>query len=1295
MNISDFLPKYPNINQEKKDILNPYENNFYESLFRKKEFYDERYEKNSKPEILSEKGQLMKHQKLIARFLSSHTMYDSLLLVHSMGSGKTCSAIGAIEQIKSETSQFKGAYIFAKGVGLLDNFIKELRDKCTGGQYVPEGFGESTGFKKYGELSEKETVIRTRKLYEEYYHFKFGKNKPTTFQTFTKHLRKLKDDDITSIYSNHIIVLDEVHNLREKGDDSEKMYDQFHRFLHLIKNCKILLLSGTPMKDTPDEISSVMNLLLPLDKQLPVGDIFLSEFLDNKGENLYTVKKNKIQELKESFKGRVSFVKSVQSSIKKKFIGNKEGKLKHLIVKAVNMSEFQTKAYENAINLDSQGNVGVYYNARQASLLVFPDGTYGQGTKKGGGFDKYVTKTESTKMLKSKMKNVKPTYSYKLNPNFIKELKGKDNEETLKNLEKYSCKYADVIRSILITQDKCCFIYSELVTGSGSIIFSKILELFTVDGKSFTEANGKESTNGLRYALLTFKTAGPKKIHNIINRFNRVDNMHGNIIKILIGSKVVSEGVSFSNIQEEYILTPWFNYSETDQAIARGIRLGSHKALLNAGGNPTVYISQMVAIPTKSNSLVIDLYMYEIAEDKDVTIQGILRLLMESAFDCVFNYYRNHSNGVKMSRDCEYKNCDYVCDGIDMKNIDGLNKDEIDYSTYQLYYSDPKVNSIRKRLDKLFKKYNELDFKTIFNILGDEYSEQEVKNALIIIFKNTIFLKDYEVYSKSNVKKIMNKIEKLFQVYFRLSFDNIIKNIKGFTQFEILTALKNIIDENIIIKNKYGFTSYMKEDKNIYFLVNSLSVKSDSFSDYYSRSPNILNDKSFENILYETQTTLMPIFIKKLCKITNSIVFSKLIKTIPEEVQELFIETAILSKQKNKKDTLIRQFVLEYFVNYINQIGNMWVSNKLNDGETLRCLTDEKWDDCDETYEEKIKERDMERKGVLEQNPWGYYGKYNPEKNTFNIVNVNEQIKKQKQDLEEKTKELDEFVKSGDITEQDKEEELKLFSLDSRNIYSGKNCKNWGKPLLQKMIITVFKLDYPEDFKKNTQETKLRDDVKKINDKIVLYKEDELKELSIDDLKRVLYWTSKENKIQNLCEAIKKWFSETKWDGFNMLIPDKQAGTYGHKKKEKETDKEKIDFRILTIIPINSPEEFKQYSKDIEKLMDDCFNIKKYKAEISSYRWVFIFRKKKIVGFFIIDTKNVILNVCIGKNYRRKGIGKLGIQTALGNVCPGINPKLFVDNRGNTYTKLIKMYTDFGFTIVSNDEKTTTMEFKC
>ena len=681
--------------------------------------------------------------------------------------------------------------------------------------------------------------------------------------------------------------------------------------------------------------------------------------------------------------------------------------------------------------------------------------------------------------------------------------------------------------------------------------------------------------------------------------------------------------------------------------------------------------------------------------------------MMESAIDCSLNYFRNSSpDGFEGKRECEYQDCNYVCTGVDTDQIiEGLKPEDIDYSTFQLYYSDPKVNDVRKKIDKLFKKYNELDFKTILNNLENEHTEQEIRNALTTLIQrkgDKMTLKDYnKIYGLSNVRKIMSKVEVFFRFHFKLNFDRIVELLNtdsSFTQFEIITALKNMIDENIIIKNKYGFPSYLRENNNVYFLVNGLSIKSDPLSDYYSKVPNIITHKRFEDILGEVQTDLMPVFIEKLSKITKQNAFSRLIKAVPEEIQEMFIESAILSQQKKiELSTDIRKFILEYFVNYIHDIEGVWVSNRLNDGETLRCLEKgkEKWKDCDETFDEKIKQKESQRKNILETNPWGYYGKYNPEKNTFNIVNVKEQLKKQEDDLKKKIEELDALVKTGEITEDDKKDFLEDFSQDARNVYSGKNCNNWAKPSLQKIAILTLKLDYPEDFRDNSDKEELREEVKKIKNISFLYDDEEtIDKLKTGQLKRTIFWMSKENKIDELCKAIKNWFANTKWKGVDMLIPDKQIGGYGHKKKEK-TEEKKIDFRIESIIPKNDPEKFKTYAKDIEKLINECFNRKDYKAEIDSKRWVLTFRKSKLVSVLALDSKNVIWNVCVAKNYRRQGIGKKSLEEAVGYSCPAVNPKLYVDNTGKTYTKLIKMYTEYGFTIISNDGKTTTMEFKC
>ena len=85
MNIEDFLPKYSNIDNSDINELNLYDN-FYDSIFKKKEFYENRLSEDDA--FPKQKGTLTKYQKTVTRFLSSNTPYDKLFLIHDMGYGK-------------------------------------------------------------------------------------------------------------------------------------------------------------------------------------------------------------------------------------------------------------------------------------------------------------------------------------------------------------------------------------------------------------------------------------------------------------------------------------------------------------------------------------------------------------------------------------------------------------------------------------------------------------------------------------------------------------------------------------------------------------------------------------------------------------------------------------------------------------------------------------------------------------------------------------------------------------------------------------------------------------------------------------------------------------------------------------------------------------------------------------------------------------------------------------------------------------------------------------------------------
>lgn len=632
MEIVDFMPKYPYLFHEDEVLLNPYSSNFNDVIVSKKEFADLSLD----PVESIEKGEKFKHQTLISRFLSSETPYNELLLFHEMGTGKTCTVIETIEKLKENTSM-KGALILAKGDGIIKNFKNELIFTCTDGRYKPVNSNE---------LTEREFAIRSNKLIESFYVF-------STFAVFASTLAKMSDIEIVNQFSHFIIVMDEVHNIRDK--DSKKtsvdVFKQFHRMFHLIKNAKIVLMSGTVMKDAPFEFASIMNLILPLELQFSTEKEFMKEYFINGVFNT-----DKIEDFKTRIKGRVSYLKSMISKVPKVFIGQKLGSLNHFTVFPDYMSEFQEKSYQHAYSLDSlQKEKSFFSKSRQAILFVFPDGTYG---KEGFNQSRFFN-------VKKKPTKTKGKFSiyYTLGSDLVNAI-----DKNLDKLAQYSSKFANTIKTILDSQPSKSLVYCEFVNGSGSILFSKILEQF-----GFEEFKKPTTEKKLRYILLTQKTTSYRNLHRLINHFNSKKNDKGEIISVIIGSRVIGEGLTFKNITHEFILTPHWNYSETVQVIARGWRVNSHTV------NPkpkNIKIYQQVSICSGSTPSI-DLQMYEIAEHKDVLMKQIERVVKEAAFDCPLFFKRNHITGYDGMRECEYTACEYTCDG---------KQTDIDSITYNLFF---------------------------------------------------------------------------------------------------------------------------------------------------------------------------------------------------------------------------------------------------------------------------------------------------------------------------------------------------------------------------------------------------------------------------------------------------------------------------------------------------------------------------------------------------------------------------------------------------------------------------------
>lgn len=622
MQIEDFIPYYPYTTDSE----------FNNEIYKKKEFGD----------VTDLSSLALTHQTRISRYMSTYTIYDSLFVFHEMGTGKTCTAVNTIENIFKQNSNIKRALIILKGQSLIDNFINEIITVCAKDKYA-----------HLQNTQRLRTKLRSR------YEF-------TTYEVFSK---SIKSKAYSSQYNDYIIVIDEIHNIiTEKKEE----YKVIHNFLHDVKNCKILLMSGTPMTNYPYEFSDIMNLILPLDMQIPTGKEFMELFYKNNNINQQT-----IQILKKKIRGKVSYLKSSISDVDKVFIGKTMGKLIELKIFPTFMKNIQLSAYTKLSLKDSD----LFIAIRQAALFVFPDGSSGSS-----GFNKYIMKIENrNKLGESKNKYI------------IKDETFKQQCRNIETLEKFSSKYANIINNLQENSKELSLIFSEFVEGSGIVLFSKILEMY-----GFVRSTGKDTTKGKRYAIISNLTTSLKQTRNILKLFNDSSNRYGEYIQVILGSKVISEGFTLKNVSQVHILTPHWNYSEIDQTIARAYRLFSHDALIADGIKPILKIYQHVSMP-EQNTLNIDLKMYEVSEQKDILIKKLERVIKESTFDCPFLINNNKVLGYDGKRICDYQSCDYSCD----ISSEMLTEDD---TTYNLYYSEQDIKDTSIKIKEMLKKqYINLD----------------------------------------------------------------------------------------------------------------------------------------------------------------------------------------------------------------------------------------------------------------------------------------------------------------------------------------------------------------------------------------------------------------------------------------------------------------------------------------------------------------------------------------------------------------------------------------------------------
>ena len=258
----------------------------------------------------SSKLNLLIHQQIVRDYLNLYTPYRGLLLYHGLGSGKTCSSIAIAEGMKRVQQ-----VVIMTPASLRSNYIEEIK-KCGEFIYHRNQYWEWISIDKKTDPNVSQTISAILNLPLDYIKKKKGAwfintSKPSNYKELSKNdadkksleeqlnkmieskykfinynglnsnkLKEITNNFTINPFDDSVVVIDEAHNLvsrivnkykaetpiieNDKGEIdalpnfiSTKLY----HYLMSAQNAKIVLLTGTPIINYPNEFGILFNIL--------------------------------------------------------------------------------------------------------------------------------------------------------------------------------------------------------------------------------------------------------------------------------------------------------------------------------------------------------------------------------------------------------------------------------------------------------------------------------------------------------------------------------------------------------------------------------------------------------------------------------------------------------------------------------------------------------------------------------------------------------------------------------------------------------------------------------------------------------------------------------------------------------------------------------------------------------------------------------------------------------------------------------------------------------------------------
>lgn len=611
------------------------------------------------------------YQVFVQRFLSPLTPYRELLIKHSMGSGKTCTAFLVILAYKqSVMGSVQNTILLANNKSQLKN-IRSLLKKCI--TFLPSEEYEKRILDKYIEKNVK-------------------------YMTFDS-INKINRRDI--LQNVKVIIVDEAHIIHHKtaeGSLYKNMMTLFDKARE--KRIRLVLMTGTPITNHFSKLFQLMDLLLPSNlrfEEYEKKKLGVSYDMDDEVEDYE--KENKINGV---YFDEGGLKKEAEKEISRRLYGR---------VSSFQIMKRETKLIEMGQYYDYTLKRGTDEKSDTTSnTKVFIDEMIGEQKKE------YIncidgTKQESTEISLSFYAPQLKSSDYSIrNQNIILSEKVKNTISDNESLKNHSILYYNILKEMgefdefQERKKEAVFYFNDLVRGSANMLFSAILSKYNFEhlvtnddiSKLLTNLKKGKAVKKKRFVVVSssFGITNENEIDKVIQIYSHPDNRYGEYLRLIIGSRKIALGYNLINGRQVHIVLQW-NSPLMNQAIFRVVR-GKTNFLDESDNYVRVY--RHFITPGNRKDVLFERRLIRV-EKKESLNAKVMSLLDRVSVDCFVNRAYHTSNPeLDFTSDCNFLKCsqNYDCGKLDVPivNVD---------NTFLFFEDENKTKKLQTIISELAK----------------------------------------------------------------------------------------------------------------------------------------------------------------------------------------------------------------------------------------------------------------------------------------------------------------------------------------------------------------------------------------------------------------------------------------------------------------------------------------------------------------------------------------------------------------------------------------------------------------